>query len=196
MSDAAGAGTPPVTGDPSTTTDTTTTSTTTTPPTEPATDWKAEAERYKAEARKQETRAKANAEAAKELARVRSSSMSDQEKAVEEARQAARQEILNELGADLVDSAIKLAVGDRLADVDALLEGLDRSKFLGEDHRPDAKKIAAWVDRLAPADGKARQTSTPDLAQGARGQAPALNTATATGRELLTAAFETDIHRK
>ena len=53
----------------------------------------ADLEKWKAQARKHEERAKANANAAKELEQVRQASMSDQEKAVEIARQQARAEV-------------------------------------------------------------------------------------------------------
>lgn len=132
-------------------------------------DWKAEAEKYKALHRKQEERAKANANAAKELEAVKLASLSDQEKAVEIARQQARAEVLTEVGGQLVDMAVRAAVNDRGIDADALLDGLDRTRFLSDDGKADTDAITAWVDRIAP-----RQGGIPDLGQGARTKTPAL----------------------
>lgn len=129
-------------------------------------DLTAELSKWKAQARKHEERAKANAAAAKELEKLREQSMTDQERAVEEARKAARSEALAEVGSARVEDAVRVAAAGRPVDVDALLEGLDRSRFLNEDGQPDRDAIAAWVDRIAPA-----SETTParvDLGQGAR----------------------------
>lgn len=139
-------------------------------------DLSAEVEKWRALARKHEDRAKANANAAKELEQVRQASMSDLEKAVAIARQEARSEALREAGTRLVDAAVKVAAADRPVDVDALLEGLDRNRFLTEDGEPDEKAIRQWVDRVVPkpdvANGDRR---FPDLGQGSRVPPHALN---------------------
>lgn len=124
----------------------------------------AELDKWKAQARKHEERAKANASAAKELEQLRMQSMSDTEKAVEIARQQARAEVLAELGGELVGQAVRAAVAGRGVDPDALLEGLDPARFLNEDGKPDVDAITAWVDRIAPKP----ETAFPDLGQGAR----------------------------
>src|SRR5690606_29800665 len=151
-----------------TTTDTTTTEV------EPDTgiDLAAEVEKWKSLARKQEDRAKANSAAAKELEKLREQSMTDQEKAVEEARRAARTEALSEVGADRVDDAVRVAATGRPVDVDALLDGLDRKRFLTEDHRPDVAAIQTWVDRITPKQEQSDDAPKPngfevfDLGQG------------------------------
>lgn len=162
--------------DTSTSTTDTSTATAETPDTgdQDRTDWKAEAEKWQAMARKHEDRAKANASAAKELEQVRQASMSDLEKAVAIAKAEARTEALREAGTRLVDAEVKAAAAGRSVDVEALLEGLDRSRFLGEDGEPDSKAIATWVDRIAP---KSESTTTSvDFGQGARpGATTALN---------------------
>lgn len=132
-------------------------------PDEPV-DWQAEAEKYKALSRKHEERAKANAAAAKERDELRQAAMSDQEKAVEIAKAQARAEVLAEVGSEFVDMAVRSAVADRGIDADALLDGLDRSRFITEDGKADREAIDAWVDRIAP-----KPTGIPDLGQGARG---------------------------
>lgn len=162
MTDAA-----PDTGE-ATTTDTTETDAST--DTEQAKDWKAEAEKWQTLARKHEDRAKSNADAAKELEKVRRESMTEQERIADEARQAGRAEALTEVASDRVDDAVRVAVAGRGVDVEALLEGLDRRRFITDDHRPDTDAIQAWVDRIAP---QAEETDPvfPDLGQGARGGA-------------------------
>lgn len=132
-------------------------------------DWKAEAEKYQALMRKQEERAKANAAAAKELEKLRREAMTDQEKAVAEARDQARAEVLAQVGARLVDAEVRAAAAGRQVDTDALLEGLDRSRFLTDEGEPDREAIQAWVDRIAPV-ASADDTSSfaTDLGQGAR----------------------------
>lgn len=104
-----------------------------------------------AKARKWEDRAKSNAEAAKELARIQAESATDMEKAVKAAADAARTDALKVVGARLVDAEVRAAVSGRNIDVKALLEGLDRSRFLDDDGEPDVEAITKWVDRIAPA---------------------------------------------
>lgn len=126
-----------------------------------------EAAKWKALARKHEDRAKANAAAVKELEALKASMMTDQEKAVAEAAARARAEVLAEVGGTLVESAFKVAATGRTIDVDAMLEGLDRSKFLTEAGQPDVERISAWVDKIAPA-GAPAPPKAKDLGQGAR----------------------------
>ena len=133
------------------------------------TDLTAELDKWKAQARKHEDQAKANAAAQKELEKLREQSMTDQERAVEEARKAARSEVLLEVGASRVDDAVRVAAAGRPVDVDALLEGLDRKRFLDEEGQPDRDAIAAWVDRIAPQpEPGSATTAALDLGQGAR----------------------------
>lgn len=146
----------------------------------------AEVDKWKALSRKHEEKAKANAAAAKELEQVRMSSMSDQEKAVETARAEARAEALREVGSVRVDDAVRIAAAGREVDVDALLEGLDRSRFLTDDGQPDTDAVTAWVDRIAPV--KEATPSFPDLGQGARG-----TPAVALNDDALTAALKSKL---
>ena len=132
-------------------------------------DWKAEAEKWKSQARKHEERAKANANATKELEQLRQASMSDLEKAVDAAKAEGRKEAIAAMGRRLVDAEVKAAAAGRKVDVDALLDGLDRSRFLTDDGEPDTKAITAWVDRIVPKPG------VPDLGQGARGNGSPLD---------------------
>lgn len=152
--------TPPATPEP----------TPTTPPAqETSEDWKAKYEETLKEARKHEDRAKANATAAKELETFKQSSMTEQEKAVATARAEAKAEAMREVGGKLAEAAIRVAAAGRSVDVDALLEGIDASKFLDDNGDPNDKAITAWVDRVAPVDDSAKPPPRRDLGQGARG---------------------------
>lgn len=137
-----------------------------TPATDAPDDLAAEVEKWQKLARKHEDRAKANATAAKELERIQREALPEQERLVAEAKAAARAELISEFGAERVESAVRLAVGDR-TDVDALLEGLDRNRFLTEDGKADVAAITAWVDRIAPKPTETAATPWPDLGQGA-----------------------------
>jgi hypothetical protein len=124
------------------------------------TDWKAEAEKFKALHRKQEERAAKNAAAAKELDRIRAESATDMEKAVAAAAAEARTDALRTVGSRLVDAEVKAAAAGRDIDIKALLEGLDRSRFLDDDGEPDVDAISKWVDRIAPT-GDTRRPRVP-----------------------------------
>lgn len=130
-----------------------------------APDLASEVEKWKAQSRKHEERAKANANAAKELETLKQASMSELEKAVERAKAEGHAEAITKLGAERVADAIRVATAGRDLDVDALLEGLDRSRFLTESGEPDREAITAWIERIAPKS----EPKTPDLGQGARG---------------------------
>lgn len=144
--------------------ETTTTETTETTSTETGgADLQAEVDKWKALSKKNEDRAKANATAAKELEDLKAKSMSEQEKAVATAKEEGKTEARRESALRLVDAEVRAAAAGRKVDVDALLEGLDRTRFVDDDGEPDTKGISAWLDKLAPKDGRV------DLGQGARG---------------------------
>lgn len=118
------------------------------PPAEPKdddTDWKAEA-------RKWEARAKENSSAAKEAEKARLAAMSEQERAIEEARQAARQEVTLNYGKRLATSEIRAAAASEGADLTGVFDYLDLGRFVGEDGEPDAKAIKAFVSGLPKKD--------------------------------------------
>lgn len=110
----------------------------------------AELARWKQIARKHEDRAKANADAAKELEKLRAASMTETERAVDEARKATRAEVLREVGAERAADAMRLAAAGRPIDIEGALEGLALDRFLTDDGLPDVKRIQAFVDRIAP----------------------------------------------
>lgn len=144
-------------------TDSTSTGTNATTTTD-ATDTAAELAKWKALAQKHEERAKANHSAKLELEKLQAAQMSDTEKAIAEAKAATRAEVLAEFGSSLVDAEFKAASAGLTLDLDALLDNLDRAKFLAEDGKPDKARIGEFVSKLAPAK---RSTAT-DTGQGAR----------------------------
>jgi hypothetical protein len=133
-------------------------------------DHAAEAEKWKALARKHEERAKANQNAAKELETLRQSQMTEQERAVEEARALSRTETLREIGAHLVTAEFRAQAAGRLTaeQVAELVEDLDMTKYLTESGEVDAERVAKKVDALAPKPTQETAPTWPDLGQGAR----------------------------
>lgn len=132
----------------------------------------AEVDKWKAQSRKNEERAKANAKAQRDLDELRQQSMTEQERAVEAARAEARTEVLKEVAETRVADAFRVAAAGRGIDVDELLDGINLSRFVTDDG-PDTGAISAFVEKIAPAksdDGD----PFPDLGQGARasGSAP------------------------
>lgn len=103
---------------------------------------------------------KANQEAAKyrrelrdaqrELEKIRAASMTEQEKAVAEAKQAGRTEALATVGARLATAELRAAAAGRVdkATLDGFLEYADLTKFVGEGGEPDGKAIEAAVKKL------------------------------------------------
>lgn len=108
-----------------------------------------------------------------ELEQIRTSTMSDQEKAIAEAKAAARAEVLAEVGSELVGAAIRTALVGRQVDVEAALEALDAKKFLTDEGKPDTKRISDWVERLAPKQEPAKKSGAKDMGQGTRGNGEA-----------------------
>lgn len=153
--------TEPATGSATEPTETTSTDTT---------DWRAEADKWKAQARKHEERAKTNANASKDLETLRQQSMSDQEKAVAQARAEGKAEALREGASKIVEAKIEAAAAGRLDDdqLKTLLENVDLARFVDESGDVDGDKVAKFVEGIAP---KTEQTEPvfPDLGQGARG---------------------------
>lgn len=97
----------------------------------------------------QERRARRAAE--KELEKLRSAAMSDQEKAIAAAKTAAMAEATRAAGPRLVRAELRAAAAEAGLPADALagfLEYADLNRFLTEDGEPDGKAITAAVKRL------------------------------------------------
>lgn len=116
---------------------------------------------------------KAAKTATAELEKLRAEKSTDEEKALLAAKAEGRSEALQETGVKLVDAEVRAATAGRNVDADALLEGLDRTKFLDDQGDPDREQIKAWVDRVAPAQ-QPGGFQVPDLSQGTRTPALAL----------------------
>lgn len=139
------------------------------------TDTAAEIAKWKALSQKHEERAKSNAAAAKELESFKQQTMTDTEKAVQAARLEGRTEGVRTASEKIARAEIRAAAAGRNVNVDALLEGIDPTRFLDDEGEPDTKAIAAWMDKIAPV-GDEKPRGPRDLGQGVRGgQAPPLN---------------------
>jgi hypothetical protein len=134
-----------------------------------------QAEYWRHKARKHEDRVKAQSdydqlkETADKYQKLVEQSQTDHEKAVAEARRQGHAAALTEAGGQLVEQWVRAAAAGRLTEesVDALLAGLDRSRFLHTNGGVDTAKVYAFVSSIAPA--PAAPTAP---AQGAPGQPP------------------------
>lgn len=119
--------------------------------------------------------------------RLKAATLSDTEKALEDARREAREQAATqarqEYAPRLVSAKIEAVVAGRIpADrLTALLEPLDLTKFLTTSGEVDADKVSAYVSGLVPADGK----KWPDMGQGRRESQKA--TGVSAGRDLFAA---------
>lgn len=104
------------------------------------------------EARKWETRSKENHQAKTELEKQRQAAMTDTERAIEEAKAAARQEATSTFGKRLATSEIRAAAADAGADLAGVFDFLDLGRFVTEDGEPDEKAIKSFVAGLPKKD--------------------------------------------
>ena len=127
---------------------------------------------WKAQSRKHEARVKARDDydeikaKAAELDDYKRQQMTEQERAVEAAREAGRNEARAESANTLVEAEIRVATAGRLTDDQrtALLDGLDRARFLTDGGVVDNAKVQAFVDAIVPE----RTRTVTDLGQGRR----------------------------
>lgn len=125
-----------------------------TPPADPPpeTDWKAEA-------RKWEKLAKDNRNAATELDKLRTATMSEQEKAVSDAKAEGRTAAATEYGTKLAKAEFKAAVAAAGVDLGEAADLIDTTQFLddkGEVDEAAIKKAVAKLAKLAPKAGAPR----------------------------------------
>jgi hypothetical protein len=106
-------------------------------------------------------------------------SRTEQERAVAAAREQGRSEALAEAGGRLVEAHLRAAVTGRLTveQADALLAGLDRTRFLSTAGAVDTDKVHAFVTAVIPPSG----TPPTPVSAPAVPAAPATGTATGTG---------------
>jgi len=141
------------------------------PPSEPApvdTDWQAEANKWKAAARKHEDRAKANFQAAKELETLKESQLSDTDKAVKEAEARGQAAAIAQFGQKIAAAELKAALAGLIPDPAGVIEDLNLAKFVTDTGDVDADAVAALREKyalLAPA----KNAPAPNLHQGRQG---------------------------
>lgn len=136
-------------------------------------DLQAELAKWKAQSRKHEDRAKANAAAARELDELRAKHMTEQERAVHEARAEARREALAEASSKLVAAELRARAAGRMnaEQLEVLLGAVDTRTFTTDTGDVDVERVAAYIDGIAPApiDTPPPTPGFPDLGQGNRG---------------------------
>lgn len=101
-------------------------------------------EKWKALSRENERKWKA---ASKELEDLRKSQMTDQEKALEDAKTEGRKAALSEVGTKLAKAEIRVQATK--AGIDVPTDYLDLSRFLGDDGETDSEKVKEFVKSLA-----------------------------------------------
>ncbi|MCX4705656.1 hypothetical protein [Streptomyces sp. NBC_01373] len=114
------------------------------------TDHKAEAEKWKALAKKHEGRAKTNAAAAKELARVKREGMTEADKKVDEAVAAAVAQERVKSGERVARSAFLAAAKGRIDNAKDVADDVNLRRYVDEDGEVDEDGIAELVERIAP----------------------------------------------
>jgi hypothetical protein len=86
-----------------------------------------------------------------QLAAARQQGMSEQEKAVDAAREEGRRQAAHDAGLRVAAAEFRAAAAGRLGDVDAALEVLDLSAFVDEDGQVNRRRLTALVEKLAAA---------------------------------------------
>lgn len=119
---------------------------------------------------------------------LRTASQTDQEKAVEEAKEAGRAEVRTVLANERVKVALEKALNGRIPDAGALLD-LDRSQFVNGD-AADTAAINAWVNEHST-ESTSSAKGLRDLGQGRERGTDAPNKGVNAGRELFTGSKST-----
>jgi hypothetical protein len=131
------------------------------------------AEYWRHKARKHEDRVKAQGDydqlktQAAEYQKLVEAQQTEHQRAVAEARRQGHASALAEAGGQLVEQWVRAAAAGRLPDesVNALVSGLDRSRFLTTAGGVDTDKVYALVNSIAPA-------AAPAAPEGVTGQPP------------------------
>jgi hypothetical protein len=116
-------------------------------------DWEARFKVQQDLARKQEARAKANADAARELAKIKAEQGTDLEKAVLAARQETEQAVAAKYTTRLAGLSVRAAAGGKFKDPEDAVAHLQGrlGEFVGDDGEVDDKAIAREVEALLKA---------------------------------------------
>lgn len=106
-------------------------------------DWKAMARKHERDAKK----------AARELEQVRKANQSDQERAIEAAKDEGRQSALVESGQRLAAAEIRAALAGVVPDPKAIVEDLNLAKYVGDDGEVDEDAVKALREKYAALNG-------------------------------------------
>lgn len=112
-----------------------------------------EAEKWKAQSRKHEQRAKENADAARELAELKAANATDSEKLVAEAVKTAVAEERSKGAAKLARQVFLAGAAGRLDSAADVVEDVNLSKYIDANGDVDEDGLAKLIDRLAPKPG-------------------------------------------
>lgn len=112
-------------------------------------DTAAEVEKWKALSREWEKRAKGNSKAASELEELRKSQMSEQEKAVEAARQTGETEATSKFAQRLAVAEIKAALTGIVDDPTVVIDELNLAKYVTDTGDVDAEAVTKLRDTFA-----------------------------------------------
>ncbi|MDX3712740.1 hypothetical protein PV733_28135 [Streptomyces europaeiscabiei] len=121
---------------------------------------------WKAESRKWESRAKENRDAAEELAALKATQMSDQEKAVAEAEKRGRTAAAIEHGKELAAARFEAAATRAGVDLGEAAELIDTARFVDKEGKVDADTITAAVKKLSKLAPKGAGRSGGDMGGG------------------------------
>lgn len=116
-------------------------------------DLQAQVEKWKAQARKHEQRAKDNANAAKELAKLKRDGMPEQERAVAEAVAKAVAEERAKNGAKLARQAFLAAAKGLIPNPGDVADDVNLHRYVNDEGEVDETGLAELVKRLAPKSG-------------------------------------------
>ncbi|MFJ2114151.1 hypothetical protein ACIOEX_20065 [Streptomyces sp. NPDC087850] len=111
----------------------------------PPSDQPDSADKWKALSRENERKWK---QTSKELEDLQAAQLTDQEKALEAAKEYGRKAAFSELAPKLTTAEIRVQAAK--AGVSASLDYLDLNHFMGEDGQPDSEKVKAYIATLAP----------------------------------------------
>ncbi|RLU94778.1 hypothetical protein CTZ27_18935 [Streptomyces griseocarneus] len=112
-------------------------------------------------------------ESAEQVEQPHGEPISDQERALAQAREDARAEVLAEMSTQLVAAEIRAQAAAAGVSVDT--DYLNLGVFTGEDGRPDGERIAAYVARQHPPEPKFPQLMGAGRYRGGRDRAPKIS---------------------
>lgn len=116
----------------------------------PVVDQASEVDKWKALSRKNENELE---KARKELDQLRKASMSDSEKAIQEAKEEGRKAALSEVGGRLAEAEIKASAASQGRKVpDGFEKFLDMNSFMADDGTVNAETVSAFINSLPVVD--------------------------------------------